>query len=301
MRYIWFICICLTLAIGGFYCNSLRDNPKYIYEPGYYKGHLNTIKKHLQTISAHLQKYNLQNGRYPDNNEGLTVLEDLKKELIGKQKRLLPPMGSDDSGAEYYHRDVGEMASFEGGILSPWFEPFMYENRRNLPANMFVDSPANQDEEQNYSIKVDESIYVYSMKAALYSQEYSLLMKEVERARLSQKIIKIAMIILIIIFVYLFIRAKRSVAKQVWWVKTLKICGSGLVFLTSLIIGGIETRVTCYIMDIFDLGRHPEMISQYTALLDKYRQRGVITDATYQKIKQSLGEVDKLIEDGKIR
>jgi len=34
---------------------------------------------------------------------------------------------------------------------------------------------------------------------------------------------------------------------------------------------------------------------------EKYHQRGVITDATYQKTKTAMEKVDKLIEDEKIR
>jgi len=34
---------------------------------------------------------------------------------------------------------------------------------------------------------------------------------------------------------------------------------------------------------------------------EKYHQRGVINDATYQKTKTALEKVDKLIEDEKIR
>jgi hypothetical protein len=54
-------------------------------------------------------------------------------------------------------------------------------------------------------------------------------------------------------------------------------------------------------MTSFGLHSRPRMIKEYNALLEKYHQRGVINQQTYQKIKTALDDVNKLIEDNKIK
>lgn len=271
MRYIWFICICLTIAIGGWFCN----NPAYQHRPSWYERHLNKVSEHLLTIATHLKAYNAQNDRYPDNNEGLTVLSGLRNEIkVNQPKR-------------------GEMYDYNGIILSPWQEPFMYENRRGLPEDKFSDSPVNQDKKQNYSLKVDEGIYVYSLGSMDLYLEYNDFTKKMWRTR----IISIGVLI---IFIFLFIISKKPTAKTNT-IKAIRTVLSSILFLASVIIGIIPLGVSCYKMTYFSPYRRPEMIAQYNVLLDKYRQRGVITDATYQKIKQGLADVDKLIKDDNIR
>jgi hypothetical protein len=308
MRYIWFICICLTLVVGGFTSAYIVSNPKYEHTPRWYRGHFRTIKEHLQTISTHLKTYYAQNNRYPDNNEGLSALKSFKEELIGKQPNLPPPMGiSEDKSQDSYKfdrfYDNWKMVSFEGGILSPWFEPFVYENRRGLSDSLFTDSPANPDKEQYYSIKVDDGIYIYSVGAMLYAQEYKTLLAEIKMMNGISIAIVILEIVLVIVFIRLFIKARKPAKEpQKWWVRGLKTAGRTLLVLLSVVIGPVSIpHITCYVMTSFGLYRRPEMITQYNALLDKYRQRGVINDQTYQKIKQGLAEVDNLIEEKKIR
>jgi hypothetical protein len=154
---------------------------------------------------------------------------------------------------------------------------------------------------------VDEGIYVYSTGVMLYYQDYARVMAERKTAHTIVWSIPILSFILLVIFSYLFIRSKRltdEAPKQ--WLKYIKTVIGILLLVFSVIIGmkkHYAYEVSCYmiISNYFNFLRRPEMISQYNTLLDKYRQRGVINDQTYQKIKQSLGEVDKLIEQGKIR
>ena len=70
----------------------------------------------------------------------------------------------------------------------------------------------------------------------------------------------------------------------------------------SFIIGMFQGTLhgTCYTGDFFSLYERPDMIGQYSALLEKYHQRGVINDATYQKTKTSIDNLNKLIEARKL-
>jgi len=303
MRYIWFVCICLTIGISGFWYNTLRNDPKYIYEPPWYRGHLRDISEHYQTIAKHLKTYHDKQGRYPDNNEGLTILTDLRKELVDKQTSLPSPMGTyeDKFNWGYYIPKYAEMVSFDGGILSPWFEPFIYENRNGLDETLFTDSPVNYDKERSYCIEVDKGIYVYSMGAVMYYQKYCLLLKEKQRNEILQVVILIVGPILTLIFIWLFIRAKKVVNKPRPLWRTLKWVGSVILVLISLGSWSMVTITTCYVMTSFGLHSRPRMIKEYNALLEKYHQRGVINQQTYQKIKTALDDVNKLIEDNKIK
>ncbi|HLD36619.1 MAG TPA: type II secretion system protein GspG [Planctomycetota bacterium] len=275
MRYIWFACICLTLAIGGLFCN----NPKYTYEPSWYKGHLRTMQKHLATISQGLKSYYAKNNRYPDNNEGLTVLDNIRKN----------PELPDEYEYERRGRDI---KVFEAGILSPWLTPFVYENRRGFPPELFQGSPATDDSGQHYSVRVDEGIYVYSLGTRMTYVEYKWLLVKMWAVR-------IGILLILVMFIMLFRKAKKP-DKQVLIKRILKTFGGVILILISLLVGP-AAMVTCYLMSSFSLHRRPEMIKKYNALLEEYHQRGVINDATYQKTKTALEKVDKLIEDEKIR
>ena len=330
MRYIWFICICLTILLGSFSYNFISNiedyrlagsyeykhsiwtrittylASNYCYYPGWKEKHLNKIQYHFQVIFDQLKAYYEKNKQYPDNNEGLTVLTELRARLIKEQAYLPPPIGScqEDCNGKYGVADEG-MVSFDGGILSPWLEPFVYENRRGLEKNIFADSPVNRDKKQYYSIKVDDEIYVYSVGAMMYYHDYARVMAKRNMTHIIVWSIPVLSFVLLILFIWLFIKAKRPTDKlPKWWLKPLKVTVGILMLLLSVIIGLKKHEVyeiSCYMILSNNFLHRPKMISQYNVLLDKYRQRGVITDATYQKIKQSLGEVDKLIQDGKIR
>ena len=295
MRYIWFVCICLTLAIGGqFTCGK----PKYFYETRWYEIHLDTIKEHLDTVSKELKGYYAKNSRYPDNNEGLAVLTDFRKRLAERDECLPPPIGiaKDDSlrhqvAATLRGRDR-ELFAFDEGVLSPWFVPFVYENRRGLKRELFTDSPATEDSGQNYSIKVDDGIYVYSVGARIFYKEYKHLLIEMWTAY-------IVVLIILLVFIFLFIKAKRF-TKQSLLKRAIKMVAGAILILIALLIGQ-EMMVRCYAPSYFGTHRRPEMMAEYNALLDKYHQRGVINDVTYQKIKTALEKVDKLIEENKIK
>lgn len=291
MRHIWFACTCLLLAFGGMFCSQ----PKYSYEPGWYNGHFRTMREHLQTITQELKVYLSRNGKYPDNNEGLAALTEFRAKLAGDRYDLPEPMGK--LPKEYNERRSGssrEMVAYGAGILSPWFEPFIYENRTGLDEKLFADSPATLDTGRNYSVKVDEGIYIYSAGTMLFYQKYKWLMIEMWS-------VQIIFFSLLILFIVLFAKSKgpdnKSLSKTpIKGAKAaVKAAGGILLILLSLGVSQINV-VTCYVMGSFGLYRRPEMIAEYNKLLEKYYQKGVINQATYDKVKKAMEEVDKVVE-----
>jgi len=321
MRYIWFVCICVSVLLVTFFINfivninSFRWSAEHIFSsvisdlayhytdfPTKEKDILNYVQGDLLDIAKHLKAYRAKNNRYPTNDEGLTVLSELKAQLIEEYEYLPVPMGKRPKGkGSAYYGSLGGMCSFEGGILSLWFEPFIYENRNGLPGNLFNDSPVNNDKEGLYSIRVDKGVYVYSVGAISYYQDYVDALAKRTRTRIIVWCLPVISFILLIIFIYLFIRAKNPGNKTTkWLVKLLKVVGGILMILISIIIGlrkPEEVTITCYKMaSMFNLERRPEIISQYNNLLDKYNQRGVISQDTYRKIKKALDDVNKTIK-----
>jgi hypothetical protein len=286
MRHTWFACICLTLAFGGMFCSQ----PKYQYEPGWYNGHLKTMREHLETISQQLKVYHSRNGKYPDNNEGLAALTEFRTKLSENRYDLPEPMGKlPKEYNEKIRSGSRDMAAYGEGILSPWLEPFIYENRTGLDAKLFADSPATLDTGRNYSAKVDEGVYIYSAGTMLFYREYKWLLIEMWSVR-------IIFCLLLILFIVLFARTKpKTTGKPPVWQQVIKGVGGTILILASLFVSQ-ATMVTCYIMNSFGLYRRPEMMAEYNKLLEKYYQKGVINQATYDKVKKAMDEVNKVVE-----
>ena len=330
MRYIWFVCICMSVLLVTFFINfivninsfrwpdesifsSITSDLAYHYTdidfPTKEKDILNYIQGDLLDIARHLKAYRAKNNRYPTNDEGLTVLSELKTRLIEEYSYLPVPMGKRPKGkGSVYYGSLGGMCSFEGGILSSWFEPFIYENRNGLPENLFSDSPVNNDRWEFYSIRVDDGIYVYSLSAIAYYHDYVNALAKRSRTRLIVWCLLAIAFALLNIFIYLFIRLKKPSNSQPAKLgfKLIKTIGGIIIILGAVLIGlkkpytyNYKETAMCYDpvpnFDL-DLSRRPEIISQYNDLLDKYNQRGVINQVTYQKIKKALDDVNKIIK-----
>ena len=177
MRYLRNLIAVLILIAGFAFSSYCFNHDEMVHDPrAGDKRRCMILKEQMTTITQHLKSYYTQNNHYPTNDEGLTVLNDLREELAKQQYGLPAPMGiasNPEYMTHYYrmpHRE--EMVSFECGILSPLLDPFIYENRRGLAKNLFTDSPLNQDTDGNYSLKVTDGIYLYSSSALFYHNRY---------------------------------------------------------------------------------------------------------------------------------
>jgi hypothetical protein len=158
----------------------------------------------------------------------------------------------------------------DGLACSPWGIPYVYENRNGLPASVFADSPATHPDGR-FSLKVDEGIYLWCISAKGPAGELAVL-----EARKSIR--QVAGWVMIALFV----------AALLWW--TFRIytglgCAGWLAMLISLPAGAVMTTVgtTCYVMIPFFSHRDPTTIAAQQELLARYRDAGVITDATYRR------------------
>jgi hypothetical protein len=291
MKYVAIIIGVAVLIAGFAFSDYYMTHDEMVHDSRRGDGYrCELLKEHMGVIAQHLKSYYSQNNRYPTNDEGLTVLKDLQEELAKKHSGLPPPMGTyhhpyPERITYYYRINKEEMVPYEDGILSPMLEPFIYENRRGLPENLLVDSPVNRDKNGDYSLKVDDGIYLYSSSSVFYHDRYSEYLSD----KTKYTIYAVGFALLALIIGIVLIKARRII--------------KGILILVSILTGIYipnMSRGTCYTWTLYPLYERPDMIGLYNSLLEKYRQRGVINDATYQKSKTSIEKINKLIEDRKL-
>jgi hypothetical protein len=279
----------------------------------YYSRHLKVVQDQLAELSDRLQSYKGRHGRYPTNDEHLGVLDDFQLRFLlpvrpvaderrnpsgisrmglwyGDARSMAPllrqkagsPLAKQQELAEslYFTADmpgieiaIGKRDTIllfrDGLACSPWGIPYVYENRNGLPASAFADSPATHPDGR-FSLKVDDGIYLWCISAKGPAGELAVL--EARRSvRSAAGWVMIALSVVILL----------------WWAFRVY-PGPGVVgwvaMLISLPAGAMTAGgYTCYQMSPFFSHRDPATIAAQQELLAKYRDAGVITDATYRR------------------
>ena len=278
----------------------------------HYSMNLKVVQDQLAELSDRLRSYKARHGRYPTNDEHLGVLDDfqlrfplpvrpvaderrnpsgirwmgdwfcqdrlalLLRQTVGRplaRQEEAESLGlkADVPGIEIAIGKRDTILVFRDGLAcSPWGIPYMYENRTGLAASAFADSPATHPDGR-YSLKVDDGIYLWCISAKGLAGELAVL-----DARKSIR--QVAGWVMIALFV----------AGLLWL--TFRIysglgCAGWLAMLISLPVGAAVSGIgpMCYSMIPFFSRRDPATIAAQQQLLAKYRDAGVITDATYQR------------------
>jgi len=162
------------------------------------------------------------------------------------------------------------------GVLSPWFIPYMYENRNGLDASAFADSPAERDKRAWCVARVDEGVYVCSIGAQLRAREHD----EAWWAFNGPRLLGVGLLLLAL---GCFAAVMRSPWRRAAKGAAAILVSGALGFLTSK-----ASQVSCYAMVPFFHTRQPEIVAQQRKLLKKYRRRGVLAEATYAKALEAL-------------
>lgn len=290
-RYVYFLLICLSIIL----LEVIVFNNKYTYEPSWYKGHLSEIQKQLKEIKTELQEYNKNNSRYPTSDEGLSVLDDLKARLQEKypdksfEKYIYDNIDTYGTMDEAPYKDI---RFSKAGILDYWAMPYVYENRSEKNSSIFKDSPVNSDHLGSYSIKVDNDIYVYSVGAIRFYNEYNKIRIE------KYSLIGLSLTLLIVFIVlYRKARKKEEIKKENIFITIIRVSLSTVAIIVAIAAGMFfGNPVTCYVMSRFDKREYrPEMISMYNNIIEKYFKSGVIKEETYNKMKKTMDEETKRI------
>lgn len=273
MRYLYVIIAALILVTGFIVINQkdrsigLRRIPH----------RLETTRDQLKLIADQLHEHHKVKGVYPTNDQGLM---SIKNKVITKQRKL--NMADFSRQAYAYSR----MRVRPSGLLSIWGDPFIYENRNGLSKSAFSHSGVNVDKEQIYSIQVDDGIYVWSLSA---QQQYNRYKYWHGRLNVAYAIVIIVSLVFIALFISSCWRVSRRLANRVE--RALKLGWSMLsgllvalfVFFFFMPLGA----ATCYEMSVM-WAREPKLTKDYIAIMQKYRDKGIISNQAYNKLLKAL-------------
>jgi len=168
------------------------------------------------------------------------------------------------------------------GVLSPWLTPYVYENRNTLDPALFADSPANLDDKGRFSVNVDEGVYVYSVGAQLLAQRYDREWWRYHGPRLTGAGLLILAAGLLVALLCCLPGRKAKL-------------GAAAAVLVAGGIGSIQVYATCYAMRSLFYRRDAQMVAAQRELLEKYRSRGVIAEATF---RTAVAALEKPLEAG---
>lgn len=162
------------------------------------------------------------------------------------------------------------------GVLSPWFIPYVYENRTGADPASFVDSLATRDQRGWCLARVDERVFVYSVAAQFYAKRYDEEWWDYNGPRFLGAG-------LLVLALGSFVLLVRSTAWGSAKGMAAILVSGALGYLTSEAL-----QVSCYAARSLFHRRDPQMLTQQRELLEKYRNRGVIAEATYKKAVAAL-------------
>jgi hypothetical protein len=281
MRILFFILMCGGIACcGAFACDpgfpSREPRPDEIQA--------NRVL--LAEVGSRLRAWHEAHGRWPTNDEGLSVVADAGV-------RVFPPFEDrrEEAQAMLTRLDAffdPVLMRSDAGPMSPKFVPYLYENRRDAPPGTFAGSPVDGDAERAWSLAVDDGVYVLSVEL-----KQSLEKRAAEDRR--YLLVVLATLGPTILFGVLFALSKPPAARRRGAV-VLQRAGGALVFLAALIPFSFHTTSSaCYAPNRFIGRRRAPLAEECRRILTGYRDRGAIRPETYQRLVDVLEvDVDRL-------
>lgn len=276
MRYIGLAIGLILLAFGVFGFDGRAGRILDPYPP--LQG-LDSNRQQMEWIAHFVREYRVTNGRYPSNDEGLIVVsETIKRARAGENK---PPQGDSPKWPGF------RPGQFDGiCVTSLWGEPFIYENRRGLPTRKFAGSMVDADKEREYSVRVDDGVYIWCLAAAeLVGIHHSrLAMRTPVRASLIG-LGSLLVLAYLVATVRSVDRSQRGFAAYRGVLRALA-GGIGVGALVFIFLSPMFAHVSCYKMAIM---HPPRLREDYEELMTKYRDQGVISNEAYEKLIRSVG------------
>jgi|GEM_PF-3525352 len=274
---------CLYLAVGTVIIIAglrLAYNPSADIEARLAENKIGITHAQLQSIKQFLKTYRNSNGSYPKMNEGLLAVKPLV-DACGRGPGPLRRARADSSG-----------------IITPFGEPFIYENRSGFDPTKFSDSGANFDRRGVYSVKVDNNIFVWSVGS-----------KKAFESAANWKRIRAAVVILTIILAASLLTfytrfALKSLKPEPSSTINLRRTAS-LIIIDSAVILVVTLASMPFVEREYPLMQNPDAeLSQtirarrdYVDIIAAYRDRKILDDATYNRMISTLISNEKRIAD----
>lgn len=305
--------------------------------------HIRIIRGQLQGLACTVRDFKATHGRYPTNDEGLGVLDDLgacavftnffpsgdaarmyrmslrihygrqARETLNlptglasrdEQLRIAKEMAEEgaqitlDADPSAYYADdpleVGPVAMVplavainrnglvywldDGQVLSPWLQPYMYENRTMGPESRFKGSPVEGDWTRRFSVKVDKGVFIYSPSAEFMVRRQGGTWWHCR----GPLVMGAAMVLVALLMgITLSLRHRQS-APFITALKSVFLTLGGGVALAAVIMP------SCYAMARPFSYQDPAMVRRQVELLDQYRERGVISAETHARCMAAI-------------
>lgn len=301
-----FILICLTLILIIYSEDQIRKSN--IGESNF-KRNYEVEARNLFTLSAILNYYKEKTGKYPSNDEQLMQIP-IFKEIAGIKQGIYYldnkfKLDMPDTYKEF-NKILGENNTYNykmpisvssDGILSPYAIPYILENRTGTAENNFNFSPLNNKnlKSEKYSLKVSENVYIYSPSALYYAYQDLQLEEKINNQK--QQFLTLrnnSIVIMIILTVLFFIKyGFSSLKKNFASMAELLISCATIGIIAAITVPQAITH--CYRPAPFKLPqRDKNTVDLCSELLEKYKQNNIISEAAYQKLKNSLTkEIEK--------
>lgn len=213
--------------------------------------------------------------------EIIEILQNRQKEVLPADPWLYD-FGTKREGLEYEqyiltidNSEVPFILKDEQVVDWWYFLPYLYENRAGFSKTVFGDSFVNDDTHQQFSYRVDDGVYVYSIGAMHYAQE---LEQNNNCMVLLNRYTNILMVMFILSIVGLTVKMYLSSGRK----KILLICTIIAYGAASFVVGHLGKEP-------LDFMRHhishltPAMVQQQKNMLNLYYDNKVINEYNLKK------------------
>jgi hypothetical protein len=273
MRYIFQAIGVVVISLGL----KVANDPSKVVDMEIAGMDVGIARAQMFAIADYLRAYHKSTGRYPTTDEGLLVVHKLMKACGNRPSAPIGPLRRCKTNSS--------------GILTLWGEPYIYENRNGLDPGKFSGSGASFDRKGMFAIRVDEGIYVWSIGARRAYGTYS-----------TWKTRRVAAIVIFLIIALICLRQyvecmRRVVSRQkregavIFPLTMLKIAAREIFVLGIVLLATVPLASQRYsiLSDIaYTNPRAMRPRSEYESLMAEYHDLGIINDAAYDRIINSM-------------
>lgn len=169
------------------------------------------------------------------------------------------------------------------GPIDRWsLMPYLYENRIGLEPSAFEGSVINKDVSQNYSMRVDDGIYVYSIAAMNEAQTCNQFESDIARRKIYILLIIFSSILIVVVILRKWLSVDGYVILK--WIVFIIIINALLVFFLVSAKRKEPLKDNYIYANVSRIYvRTPELVNQQKEMLDLYRKNNVITQEAYDK------------------
>lgn len=278
MRHVFFVLTCAAIGATELYSCGLPAAG--VLTGSEYEMGLRRLAEHAGEVAGALATYRQQHGRWPTNEEGLSVLPPLRFDC---DIRSAGPRE-----LRHWHRfmcDTLTHARSGAGILTPHLVPYFYENRLDARENAFAGSPVDDDSGRDFSIAIADGVTVWHVDGRAMRAERTALAWE-------EGTVSVALLLASFALAILWFRTRDrdldagKIKEGPWYVARGVL--AVLLALAAFLLVPLTTPHGH--ANALRLDRRPKLVEACEEALDFYRDRGVLAPETRDRLAQAMKE-----------